>query len=699
MVLEKELRINAARRLFCLALMLGLMAVMSVTTYAAGAYDDYLVKSTDWPEHLKDKVVHFNNIEWYIIADNSTAENAGTVTMLAKDPIHTSIFDDTSNVYSTSTVKNYLDGLTAEDGSFADVADAIQTVKVRGLESDDEVDAKLWLLSVDEANSIPMYVRWCSRAENAEDNMWWLRTPDSVNQKCAFYVRGNTGYVPTEEGDGADVDKNSLGVRPALTLKLDAVSFDDKTNTFSVSHVHQFTYTASGATITATCSAEGCTLPEIDGKHTATLTIGAPLHKTYGDGQEAAAVITDANNIQGDAKVKKQKKTGVSSYSEATETAPTDAGTYKASITLGEGVGAATASVEYTIAKAASTPAKVYPHNRAYDGTPQPIVIVTGEPTGGEMQYSFGTASYDYDSYSPSIPQVTDAGTYYVWYQVAGDDNHTDSSPARVTVTISQSQPGPQPQPQPGGKDDPAIIPPTGNTLVYNGNAQDLVTAGKAAGGILQYALGTDAETEPTDGWSNIVPTGTDVGNYFVWWRVKGDANHIDVAATVIPVIIAPEPEQPTIYLRAHVQNRGWDANLTPLAPNSTVSVGTTGKSLRLEALDLVVPDNYKVFGFAHIQNFGDTNVIKLDKPDYAIPEGYTLYRFGSTGRSLRMEAIQINLLDADNQPVQGFSYAPHLQNVGWEGFVSNGSFAGARYQSRRMEALRFSYSEADTGE
>jgi len=47
-------------------------------------------------------------------------------------------------------------------------------------------------------------------------------------------------------------------------------------------------------------------------------------------------------------------------------------------------------------------------------------------------------APTDESLYITSIPAKTDAGTYYVWYKVNSDDNHTESTTsAPVTVTIS----------------------------------------------------------------------------------------------------------------------------------------------------------------------------------------------------------------------------------------------------------------------
>ena len=94
--------------------------------------------------------------------------------------------------------------------------------------------------------------------------------------------------------------------------------------------------------------------------------------------------------------------------------------------------------VTVTINKADAVAATVTANNRIYDGTEKPLVTVTGEATGGEMQYALGTATEATQPYTTSIPSKTDAGTYYVWYKVAGDGNHTDSeASAPVTVAIS----------------------------------------------------------------------------------------------------------------------------------------------------------------------------------------------------------------------------------------------------------------------
>ena len=97
--------------LLILALVIGLMPGMGLTAYAATeTYTNLMNNKT---------VVKFNNHDWYIIADDSTA-TGGTVTLLAADTsFGISKFHDSSNAYSSSTVNSMLVALTAEGGAFA----------------------------------------------------------------------------------------------------------------------------------------------------------------------------------------------------------------------------------------------------------------------------------------------------------------------------------------------------------------------------------------------------------------------------------------------------------------------------------------------------------------------------------------------------------------------------------------------------
>ncbi|MBR0384440.1 MAG: hypothetical protein IJH61_07120, partial [Eubacteriaceae bacterium] len=160
--------------------------------------------------------------------------------------------------------------------------------------------------------------------------------------------------------------------------------------------------------------------------------------------------------------------------------------------------------------------------------------------------------------------------------------------------------------------------------------------------------------------------------------------------------INSQETHKPTLYMRGHVQNNGWDAELTEVKPGSETMIGTTGSALRVEAIDIVVPEGYTVGGFAHVQNEGDVTVTEVpaDAVDYpaGVPEGYKVYRFGSTGKGQRLEAIQTEIKDASGALLEGLKYQVHVENKAWMGYVANGSFAGTRGLGLRLEALRFAY-------
>ncbi|MBQ9721444.1 MAG: InlB B-repeat-containing protein [Oscillospiraceae bacterium] len=110
-------------------------------------------------------------------------------------------------------------------------------------------------------------------------------------------------------------------------------------NISTSNHAHSWSYEASGATITATCS-------NTDGGHSgelaATLTVVAPALTVYGGTGSAEATIT--GSIDGVTTPGIVYKKGADTL----PAAPADAGTYTAKIPMGD----ATASVEYTVAKA-----------------------------------------------------------------------------------------------------------------------------------------------------------------------------------------------------------------------------------------------------------------------------------------------------------------------------------------------------------
>lgn len=76
---------------------------------------------------------------------------------------------------------------------------------------------------------------------------------------------------------------------------------------------------------------------------------------------------------------------------------------------------------------------------------------------------------------------------------------------------------------------------PKANTgLKYDGTEQELVTAGVANGGTVQYSLGSSS-------WSTEIPTAKDAATYSVQYKIVGDAAHTDSPAKTLTVTIAPK--------------------------------------------------------------------------------------------------------------------------------------------------------------
>jgi len=66
--------------------------------------------------------------------------------------------------------------------------------------------------------------------------------------------------------------------------------------------------------------------------------------------------------------------------------------------------------------------------------------------------------------------------------------------------------------------------PTAAKDLVYTGNAQDLVEAGKLTD--TKYATGFKYATTEKGEYTETIPQGTEKGDYSVWYIVEGDANH-----------------------------------------------------------------------------------------------------------------------------------------------------------------------------
>jgi uncharacterized protein YjdB len=147
-------------------------------------------------------------------------------------------------------------------------------------------------------------------------------------------------------------------------------------------------------------------------------------------------------------------------------------------------------------------------------------------------------------------------------------------------------------------------------------------------------------------------------------------------APAVTPAVKAKLAAGRSICYAAHVQNIGWQSWVC-----DGQIAGTTGQSLRMEALAIITSGTGGICAQAHVQNIGWMGVD-------CEPDGSEAL-VGTTGESLRMEALFL----APNTSPGSICADAHVQNIGWQGVVCNdgawgGLEVGTTGQSLRMEAI-----------
>ncbi len=157
----------------------------------------------------------------------------------------------------------------------------------------------------------------------------------------------------------------------------------------------------------------------------------------------------------------------------------------------------------------------------------------------------FGTPTFTYGAtadgeFSETVP--TAAGNYFVKATVAATANY-DGAEKTAEFKIAHSNA------------TLTNMPAAVANLVYTGSAQELVTAGVADGGTMQYKLGTDGT------WSSDIPTATNAGEYTVYYKVLGDDNHGDIAEASVTVVMAKAnstfsklPSDPDLHYTGEMQ-------------------------------------------------------------------------------------------------------------------------------------------------
>ena len=142
--------------------------------------------------------------------------------------------------------------------------------------------------------------------------------------------------------------------------------------------------------------------------------------------------------------------------------------------------------------------------------------------------------------YTLTFANNVNAGTATVTVKGAGD--YTGEATKEFTIVKA---------------DNTVTAAPTPNTLTYNGEAHNLISAGEAMYGTMVYSL-DGAE------YSETIPQGTNAGDYTVYYKVIGDANHNDTEpATVTVTINAKDISDGFIILGAPLTYNGKEQTQT----------------------------------------------------------------------------------------------------------------------------------------
>ena len=198
-----------------------------------------------------------------------------------------------------------------------------------------------------------------------------------------------------------------------------------------------------------------------------------------------------------------------------------------------------------------------------YTGAEIPVSAVTGKSAAFDGKDVPGTWSW---KAGQAITNATDTGSKTIVFTPADLVNYHPVE-GEVYVIISRVAPD---------YTAPAAI----DGLTYSGSAQALVRAGSTAHGKLLYSLSKDGT------YSETIPTGTDAGEYTVWYKVEGDSNHKDSQPGSVTATIAPKTVTATVTVGGGSLTYTGD----PLKPGVIVKDGDT--VISPEEYDVSYKDN-----------------------------------------------------------------------------------------------------------
>ena len=449
-------------------------------------------------------------------------------------------------------------------------------------------------------------------------------------------------------------------------------------------------------TLTFTCQREGCTAA----KHEVTVTLTAPNSPAY-DGTAKEATVTQTSEDAFDSVSVSYESVDKRRSATLVGEKPVNAGDYRATVTVGTGEDAVSASVEYTIQKAKLSIASFNVADKVYDGTAKTKIsnLILDGILG---QDNVEVDTMDLYGYLPdknvgtyteiTLPELKLVGDSANNYELTQPDN-----PMKLNVSVSV-QKAPKAPNMPGASME---VDYTKTTV----GAVTLPAGWKFDDADIDKKLEVDVPVTVTAKYA-----GEDAGNYEVEsaeiiltrkacthpttkWIVDKEAT-VDAEGsrhkecTVCKTVLATETiaklkaQTPDVTIRytTHVQTYGWQGdenNANKWFANGKMA-GTSGKAKRLEGIKIRVygNDSLGIQYTTHCQSYG------------WLPWSANGEMNGTEGEAKRLEAIKIQLTGADKEKYDVY-YRVHAQSYGWLAWATNGAPAGTAGYAKRLEGVQ----------
>ena len=414
-----------------------------------------------------------------------------------------------------------------------------------------------------------------------------------------------------KQADGSYLPSPDVGNGKALsftmTLANDNYVFEGKpegtktvSDTFATDDTTRFTITKAAAPV--------LTAYPVTRKYTLKTEQTIPLPGLESLGMPGDAQVSDTNAFHSGSYSPEGKiengwgidvNTGAITYTLAEGVAPGDVITFTL-LVRSKNYEDATVTVNLTLTER-DTPILTLPDSITvdYTGAGIPVSAVTGKRAAFDGNDVPGTWSW---KAGQTITNAADTGTKTI---VFTPDDPVNYLPAEGTVSVTISPVA------------PAYTAPTAmDGLIYSGNAQALVNAGSTAHGKLLYSLSKDGA------YSETVPTGTDAGEYTVWYKVAGDSNHTDTQPASVTVTVAPKAVTATVTVSGGSLTYTGD----PLKPGVIVKDGDT----------VISPEEYDV-SYKDNVNAGTATVTVRNKAggNYTVSGG-TTFEIGKAASDVR---------------------------------------------------------------